>query len=297
MGTDTRMSETTLRPEKLAGKEWVRPGAKRQARSLWSQIRRHYVAYLFLAPAFILMIVFLAYPLLESLILSLYQWNGLGAKTWVGLENFRQLLTQDNVFFLSLKNNVLFSIFTTLGTVVIGFLLALAIERRVHGWRIFKITYFLPVMMSSTVVGLLWGRLLDPTFGPINSLLKFFGWSQPPNWLGDPNLALVPIILVSIWQYAGFPMIIFLAAIENIPTEIHDAATLDGVTWWQRTVNIILPLVMNVLAVIVMLQLIFSFKGFDIVCAMTTACPPIASSVLGVYLYRIAFEYTKFGYG
>jgi ABC-type sugar transport system permease subunit len=152
-------------------------------------------------------------------------------------------------------------------------------------------------MMSSTVVGLLWGRLLDPTFGPINSLLKALGWAQPPVWLGDPNLALFPIIAVSIWQYAGFPMIIFLAAIENIPAEIHDAATLDGVTWWQRTLQIILPLVMNVVAVVVMLQLIFSFKVFDIVWAMTTGGPGNASSVLGVYLYRIAFEYTQFGYG
>src|SRR5262249_21298607 len=116
-------------------------------------------------------------------------------------------------------------------------------------------------------------------------------------WLGDPNVALIPIILVSIWQYAGFPMIIFLAAIENIPSEIHDAATLDGVTWWQRVIKIILPLVMNVVAVIVMLQLIFSFKVFDIVWAMTKGGPGNASSVLGVYLYRIAFDYTKFGYG
>ena len=208
-----------------------------------------------------------------------------------------QLLTEDDAFFLALKNNVLFSIFTTLGTVVIGFLLALAIERRVRGWRIFMVTYFLPVMVSSTVVGLLWGRLLDPTFGPINSLVKTLGWADPPSWLGDPNLALFPIIAISIWQYAGFPMIIILTAIESIPIEIHDAATLDGVNWWQRTLKIILPLVLNVVAVVVMLQLIFSFTVFDIVWAMTTGGPGNASSVLGVYLYRIAFEYTKFGYG
>jgi ABC-type sugar transport system permease subunit len=243
------------------------------------------------------MLVFLALPLFQSLILSLYRWNGISQPVWVGLDNFRHLLTDDKVFILSLKNNIIFSIFTTFGTIILGFLLALAVERRVRGWRIFKVTYFLPVMMASTVVGLLWGRLLDPTFGPLNTLLKALGWAQPPSWLGDPNLVLFSIIAVSIWQYAGFPMIIFLAAIESIPGEIHDAATIDGVNWWQRATRIILPLVMNVVVVIVMLQLIFSFKVFDVVWAMTTGGPGDASSVLGIYLYRTAFTYTQFGYG
>ncbi len=290
------MSETTLLPEKLVGDAaaQTRPG---RAGRLLRQIRRSYVAYLFVAPAFFLMIVFLAYPLVQSLILSLYQWNGLGQATWVGLDNFRRLLTDDSVFILSLQNNAVFSLLTTFGTVVLGFLLALAVERRVRGWRIFKVTYFLPVMMSSTVVGLLWGRLLDPTFGPINTLLKSMGWANPPSWLGDPNLVLFTIIAVTIWQYSGFPMIIFLAAIEAVPTEVHDAATLDGVTWWQRATRIILPLVMNVVAVVVMLQLIFSFKVFDVVWAMTSGGPGNASSVLGIYLYRTAFSFTQFGYG
>jgi ABC-type sugar transport system permease subunit len=292
------MSETTLIPDQLAGGADVdRAHMPGRVGKLWAQIRRNYIAYLFLTPAFFLMIVFLAVPLIQSLILSFYQWNGINQRTWVGLENFRRLLTDDSVFLLALKNNTFFSLSTTTGTVVLGFLLALAIERRVRGWRFFKVAYFLPVMMSTTVVGLLWGRLFDPVFGPINTLLKSLGWQQPPDWLGDPNLALFSTIGVSIWQYAGFPMIIFLAAIESIPAEIHDAATLDGVTWFQRATRIILPLVMNVVAVIVMLQLIFSFKVFDIVWAMTTGGPGDASNVLGIYLYRTAFRYTQFGYG
>ena len=267
-----------------------------RTRALGMRLHRARVAYLFLAPAYGLMLLFMAYPLAESLILSFYEWNGIGPRVFVGLDNFR-FLAEDQVFFQALKNNLIFSALTTAGTVVLGFLLAVSVERRVLGWQTFKVVYFLPVMMSGTVVGLLWGRLYDPTYGPINSLLRALGWDNPPVWLGDPNLALYAIILVTVWQYAGFPMVMFLAAMESIPPEIQDAATLDGVTPWQRVIQIILPLVMHVVAIMVLLQLIFSFKVFDIIWAMTSGGPGEATTVLGIHLYRESFTYTHFGYG
>ena len=272
------------------------PVARTRVGALGRRLRRSRVAYLFVAPAYLLMFAFMAYPLVESLILSFYEWNGIGPRVFVGLDNFRFLL-EDTVFLKALKNNLIFSALTTAGTVVLGFLLAVAVERRVLGWSIFKIVYFLPVMMSGTVVGLLWGRLYDPTYGPINSLLHRLGWENPPVWLGDPNVALYAIILVTIWQYAGFPMVMFLAGMESIPPEIHDAATLDGVNARQRMTQIILPLVKHVVSVMVLLQLIFSFKVFDIIWAMTTGGPGEATTVLGIHLYRESFTYTHFGYG
>lgn len=254
------------------------------------------LAYLFLAPAFFLLILFIAYPLLRSLILSLYEWNGITRPEFVGLANFR-LLFQDSSFFKALSNTIIFSVLTTAGTVIIGFLLAVAIERRVKGWAFFKVIYFLPVMMSMTVVGLLWGQLYDPTFGPINVFLKAVGIDNPPAWMGDPKVALYAIIAVTIWQYSGFPMIVFLAAMENIPLDIHDAATIDGVNTRQRITRIIFPLIRQVFAVIVMLQIVFSLKVFDIIWVMTQGGPGESTSVLGVYLYRNAFIYTYFGYG
>ncbi len=272
------------------------PVVRTRAGALGGRLRRARVAYLFVAPAYLLMFVFMAYPLAESLILSFYEWNGIGPRVYVGLDNFR-FLVEDSVFLRALKNNLIFSALTTVGTVVLGFLLAVAVERRVLGWSVFKIVYFLPVMMSGTIVGLLWGRLYDPTYGPINSVLKTLGWENPPVWLGDPNVALYAIILVTIWQYAGFPMVMFLAGMESIPPEIHDAATLDGVNAWQRMTQIILPLVKHVVSVMVLLQLIFSFKVFDIIWAMTSGGPGEATTVLGIHLYRESFTYTHFGYG
>lgn len=254
------------------------------------------LAYAFLAPAFLLIITFIAYPLVRSLILSLYEWNGITQPKFIGLTNFK-FLFQDDTLFKALYNTIAFSVLTTAGTVTIGFLLAVAIERRVMGWSFFKVIYFLPVMMSITVVGLLWGQLFDPTFGPINVFLKALGVAKPPVWMGDPKVALYAIIGVTIWQFSGFPMIVFLAAMEGIPLDIHDAATIDGISTGGRITRIIFPMIKHVIAVIVMIQIIFSLKVFDIVWVMTQGGPGESTTVLGIYLYRNAFIYTHFGYG
>ena len=254
------------------------------------------LAILFLAPAFLLMLTFIAYPLVRSLYLSLFKWNGITKPQFIGLQNFTMLF-QDASFYNALFNTLKFAILTTAGTVIVGFFLAVAIERQVMGWKAFKIIYFLPVMMALTVVGMLWGQLLDPTFGPVNTLLKALGVASPPVWMGDPKITLYAIVGVSIWQYAGFPMIVFLAAMENIPLDIHDAATIDGVNPGQRITRIIFPMIKNVIVVMIMLQIIFSLKVFDVIWVMTQGGPGEATNVLGIYLYRNAFVYTYFGYG
>jgi multiple sugar transport system permease protein len=260
------------------------------------QMYKARLAYLFLTPAFLLLLIFIAYPLVRSLVLSLYEWNGITQPKFIGLANFK-LLFQDDTFLKAVYNTIAFSILTTAGTVLIGLMLAVAIERRVKGWTVFKVIYFLPVMMSMTVVGLLWGQLYDPTFGPINVMLKAIGVARPPVWMGSPGVALYAIIAVAIWQYSGFPMIVLLAAMENIPLDIHDAATIDGVNVWQRIIRIIFPMIRQVFAVIVMLQIIFSLKVFDVIWVMTQGGPGESTTVLGIYLYRNAFIYTYFGYG
>ena len=251
---------------------------------------------LFLLPAFSLIAIFIAYPLFRSLYLSLFEWNGLSKPDFVGLENFKYLL-QDKSFYKALWNTIIFAVVTTVGIVGLGFFLAVAIERRVRGWAYFKFIYFLPVILSMTVVGMLWGQLYDPTYGAINLFLSALGMKNPPFWLGDPDIALYAIAAITIWQYGGFAMIILLAAMENIPPDIHDATTIDGVSGWKRIRHIIFPLVKPVMAVVIMLQVIASMKIFDIVWVMTRGGPGEATSVLGIYLYKTAFTFRQFGYG
>ena len=269
--------------------------AERRSSLAW-RIYRYRLAYLFLVPSVGLIGLFIAYPLVDSLIISLYKWDGLSPREFVGLKNFQRLLINEPRFWLALRNIAIFSGLTVVGTIGIGFALALAIERRVKGWALFKVIFFLPVMMSATVVGVLWSRLYDSTFGPINAFLHWVGLHQLAfEWLGDPSVALYAIIIVSVWQYGGFPMIMFLAAMENIPLELHDAASIDGVGAWGRIRHIIFPMTRQVFVVMTMLQIIFSFKVFDIVWVMTEGGPGQASTVLGTFLYREAFTFQSFG--
>ena len=252
--------------------------------------------YLFLAPAILLLLLFLAYPLANSLMLSFYKWKGLGARKFVGLANFEALL-DDRFFWGSTWHTLVFALVVTLGTVGIGYLLATVISRRVRGWRAFRVGFYLPVMLSVVVVAALWVRIYEFNWGLLNTLLRAIGLDVLAlPWLADVKYALAAVIIVPIWQYAGFPMIVILAAIEGIPQDLHDAATIDGVSEWQRTWGLIFPLVRPVVASISILQIIFSLKVFDLVWVMTKGSPGNSTAVLGTFLFRQGFETQKYGY-
>ena len=268
------------------------PAAARRAR-WWDQ---QGIWYLFLTPAVILLLTFMAYPLIESLRLGFFRWNGLKPPQFVGLDNFFGL-AQDPFFWGALWHTLAFATIATIGTVGIGFLLAVAISRRVWGWQILRVGYFLPVMLSITVVGALWGRIYESNYGLLNTFLRAIGLDVLALlWLADVRYSLWAIIGVTVWQYAGFPMIIFLAAIESIPQELHDAATIDGASEVRRIWHLVLPLIRPVFASISMLQLVFSLKVFDVIWVMTKGGPAESSAVLGTYLYRQGFELHQFGY-
>jgi ABC-type sugar transport system permease subunit len=259
-------------------------------------LRDNLIWYVFVAPAIILIIVFMVVPIFEALSLATYEWNGVRPREYVGFENFQDLWT-DRFFLGALRHTVVFSILGTVGTVTLGLLLAVAISRRVPGASIYRIVFYLPVMVPITVVGALWVRILEPNFGLLNTFLRSIGLEGlAKSWLGDINLALYVLIAVTIWQYAGFPMIVLLAAIENISEEIHEAATLDGVSEWQRLRFMTLPLIKPVLISISVLQIIFSLKIFDLVWVMTRGGPGQSTDVLGTFLFDEAFFKRKYGY-
>ncbi|MDB5056716.1 MAG: binding-protein-dependent transport system inner rane component [Chloroflexi bacterium] len=271
------------------------PTTRRTAR-LMQQIWKYRLAYLFISPAIAVVLIFIGYPVIDSLILSLDRWDGLGKSTFIGLDNYRAMFSNTSGLLDSLRITVIFTACTTLGTATLGFFLAVAIAERVRGWRFFRIVNFIPVLLPMTVVGVLWGMLLDPTNGAVNTVISSLGFS-PPLWLASPSTALWTIILVSIWQYTGFPMIVFLAAIEGIPLELYEAARMDGANGWQRLRYITWPLVQGVALVLVMLQVIFGMRTFDVAWAMTQGGPGTATTLLGVKLYQSAFLYSDYGYG
>ena len=238
----------------------------------------------------------MAVPLIQSLELAFFEWNGLRPREFIGQENFEELF-DDRFFWGALSHTLTFAVFTMVGTVGIGLMLAMAISRRVWGSSLYRFIFYLPVMLPMAVTAALWVRMYEQTFGMLNVMLRSVGLEHlQGTWISSRETALASVIAVAVWQFSGFPMIILLAAIENIPDDLHEAASLDGITEGKRIRYLVLPLIRPVLISISVLQFIFSLKVFDIVWVMTLGGPAESTSVLGTFLYKEAFRKQEYGY-
>jgi len=246
-------------------------------------------------PALVLMGVFLAYPTVQSVRFSFYDWNGLTPGTWIGWDNYRQLLT-DESFRAVMGHSLTLAVIGTVGSMGVGLLWAYGIDRRLPGWRAYRFLLFVPVVMPITVSALLWALMLD-TFGPVNSVLAGLGIRTPPDWLGDHRIALWVVVVVAIWQASGFTMLIILGAMEDVPGELHDAASLDGANSFRRLVSIVVPYIRGTVATLTIVQFIGLLKAFDVVFALTKGGPGNSTQILGTYLLQKAFTESRYGYG
>ncbi len=254
------------------------------------------VGWLMLAPGLILVTIFMIYPSFQSIALSFFKWNGFTAWRFNGVENYIEMFTRDRFFYQSFINTVIFQLGATFGTVFVGFVLAAIIDLKVKLWRSYRIIFFLPYVLAQFAVATLWGTIFSPT-GLANEILARIGLeSLQVAWFGIPWVAKVVMIFVAIWQYSSFPMIFFLAGMQNIDEEIYEAAEIDGATKLQRITRITIPLLKNVGSIIIILQLILSFKVFTYVFIMTEGKPANQTHVLGTLLFRYAFEFQQFGY-
>ncbi|MGD0330843.1 MAG: sugar ABC transporter permease [Nitrososphaeria archaeon] len=234
--------------------------------------------------------------------MSFSSWNGiLGVPIrWIGLFNFGRLLIDPDII-NAIELSLIYMILTTLGTVLVGLVLASLLDMRVRGWNTFRAIFYLSVLLPAIVTGRLFVTMYNPNVGLIQPLLTFiYGLvklhAPVIYWLSDAKIVIYSIILKDIWQYAGFPMIIFIAGFSTIPVEVSEAALVEGATEWQIFRHIKLPLIRNVFAIALTLQLIFSFKVFDTVWTMTEGGPGTSTQVLAVYLYKEAFIGSVFGY-
>ena len=249
----------------------------------------------FALPAVSLSAFLLLYPFLDSARISLLDWTGAGQGTFVGLDNYSDL-ARDPIARLAIRNTLVYSIGMTIGTVGIGGAIALAIDRRIPGASAFKFLIFLPVLLPIVFTSLVWAFFLDGNFGGINDILGWIHPSLPRPWLGDPATVNIMIILVSVLQFTGFPMVILIAALRDIPRDIHEAATIDGVSALQRVRHISIPSIRDVIATITLIQFMFGFRVFDQVFVMTRGGPGRLSEVAATFVWREAFVNRRFGY-
>ncbi len=254
------------------------------------------MAYAFLAPALVLLIAFLVYPTYRTIILSFQEWNGLGDAEFIGLKNFREMFKARS-FWTAVKHTFDYCFCETILSVLVGMCLALAIERRVKGWQFYKFVFYISVMLSVTVVSILFIQIMEPNYGVFNKMLDAVGLENiSGTWLANPKRAMGTVIAVSTWQFSGFTMLLFLASMEGINPGIHEAATIDGVTEFKRIFYITLPMIKRTILVVVMFQFIFSLTSFDKFWVMTAGGPGDATETLTTLLYRNATKFANYGY-
>jgi ABC-type sugar transport system permease subunit len=251
--------------------------------------------YLFVLPAVLLAAVFVVWPILQSFQLSLFEWNGDGPRTFVGLDNYVKL-TQDTAYLDAFGHNFIFVIGYTVFEVFFGFLLAALLNTRVRGVVLFRTIYFLPVVVPTAISALLWGLVLSPTVDPFGAVLRGVGLpflARP--WLGDSDIVLYTVTAIAVWKNVGIAMIVYLAAMQDIPADLLEAAAMDGAGPLRRLFSIVLPLLRPITAVLVALSVIYSMRTFDIVWALTGSIPRPALEMVSTLIVRTAFSFHAFG--
>lgn len=252
------------------------------------------IALLFLLPNFLGFIIFIVYPMLKSLYISFFNWDGLGTKEFIGLENYAKLFS-DSTFQVSFWNNIHFTVVTVPLSIIFGILIALLMNTKIKGIKIFRVIYFLPQITSMVAIGIVWTTVLA-NYGPINQFLMTFGMEHPPQWLSSSTWALISVEIVSIWRSMGYNAIILLAGLQGVNAELYEAAKIDGAGAFKRFFKITLPMISPTIFLCLVMQLIGSFKVFDTIMAMTQGGPGRATNVLTYYIYQRAFADWQFGY-
>jgi len=259
--------------------------------------RENLSGYLFIAPMFIGLFILTIIPTLITFILSFTDWSfiaGIEKIKFVGFKNFERLF-DDNVFRISLKNNIYLLLVVPI-QLVISLILAVIIDKLVFLKSLFKIIFFLPYISSIVAVAICFQLLFQPSYGPVNQFLRALGVNNPPTWLADIHYALPSVMIIMVWVGIGFCLIVYMAALQSIPKDLYESADIDGASPWIRFIKITFPLVSPTTFFLLITGFISTFKAFDIIKVLTEGRPAYSTSVVTYYLYTTAFENLKTGY-
>ncbi len=251
----------------------------------------------FLLPALIIYTTLVFYPTLEVIFLSLFRWDGISAvRAFVWFDNYVRIFTEDAIFWRALGNSAIWMLLSLTVPTAIGFALALALNGPVFGRAIFRIIFYLPAVIASIAVAAIWSWMYNPSFGFVNGLLSYVGWGAP-DWLGSHKLALFSVFIASAWAGSGTNMLLFLAGLQGVSTELQEAAKVDGATRLQVLWHVTIPSLRQTFIVVFSLAIVNSLKAFDLIYGMTAGGPGDSSQVLASWSYTQAFSYRNFGTG
>jgi multiple sugar transport system permease protein len=251
-------------------------------------------AYVFMSPAILGLLLFFLGPMIVSFLLSFTEYDILvGSANWIGLENYREMFA-DELFWKSLRVSAIYSVISVPLQLIFGLLLAVLLNQKMRGIYLFRAIFYLPTVVSGVGVAMLWRWMFNPEYGVINTLLGKIG-IQGPGWLTSERWALPALIITSLWGIGG-TMLIYLAGLQGIPQELHEAAEIDGAGAIARFRSITIPLISNVTFFNLVLGIIGALQTFTEAFVMTGGGPNNSTLFLAVYLYRSAFQYLKMGY-
>ncbi len=258
--------------------------------------RETLAACAFLAPFMVFFAVFVVRAVVEAVRMSFYDWHILRPmRPYIGIENYIELIN-DDVWWISLQNTIVFTALTVVGTTIVALAAAVAVTRPIRAQSFFRVLLYMPSLLSVGAVGLIWVWLLNTQFGIINYGLSFLG-IRPVNWLGDPGLVIPSLSLTTIWWGFGFPMLIFIAGLQGIPEQLYEAARIDGGSNRDLFFYITLPLLRPTILFVTVTGVISHFQVYGQPFIMTTGGPGRSSYSLIFYLYQIAWTAFRMGYG
>lgn len=253
-------------------------------------------AAIFLAPVMILLVVFIFYPIVDTFITSGYKWNGISAdKSFIGLKNWGTLM-KDTSFWIAFKNNLVIMVLSICIQIPIGLALATFLDFGGKKFNIFKVVWFIPMLMSSVAIGFLFNYALATNGGIFSTISNFFG-GKNIDLLGNPKLALYTVIGVIAWQFTPFYMVYSMAGYSGISTDVFEAARIDGATRGQYFWKVALPLLKPTLKQAAILSMVGSLKYFDLIYVMTGGGPGTSTELMATYMYKQSFAQFNMGYG
>lgn len=260
------------------------------------------VIFVFIFPALFIFFTMVIIPIFTSVYYSLNEWDGiakLNMDSFVGLKNYFNLLISNNdKFYKAIINSLILALLSIIIQLPIAFLLATLLATGVKGEGFYRSVYFIPVIVSTVVIGQMWIKIYNPQYGLLNGLLTKIGLEAlTQEWLGNPKTALASVFVPLIWQYIGYHMLLFYAAIKSVSKDILEAAKIDGANFWQETFHIIMPNIIHIIEVCVILALIGSLKTFDLIYILTNGGPLHATEVPSTMMFGTIFHRMNYGYG
>ncbi len=251
--------------------------------------------YLFILPNILLVLMFTILPVFFAFGVSMTDWDILSTPEFIGLENYVNIF-QDPVAKITLNNTLVFTALSVPLRIILPIFLAVALNQKIRGLAVYRTSYYLPVITASVAISMVFLWILDTNYGLLNRFLMSLGF-DPVGWLSDPKIALFSIVLVTVWRGLGFNMIIFLAALQDVPQDLYDAADIDGANAIKKFFYLTIPLITPAIFFTLITGVIDSFQSFDLVYNMTDGGPARSTYLVGYYIWRQAFEYLHMGYG